>query len=198
MVAVTSLVAADDRGPRDAVRLGGWWGLGHSVTLMLVGLPIILFKSALPTGLESAAEKAVGIVILVLAARVIWKWMRGGYRVERHRHPERGHRHVHTHEHHGHRQVRSPRQALAIGVLHGLAGSGAVALLLIAALPTQLEAAAALAVFAPMSALSMALCSGAFAWILTRPLVEPIYRTVLIPGFGAFGLMFGLWYAGLA
>jgi hypothetical protein len=36
------------------------------------------------------------------------------------------------------------------------------------------------------------------AWVLTRPIVEPIYRTVLIPGLGAFGVTFGLWHAGLA
>ena len=42
----------------------------------------------------------------------------------------------------------------------------------------------------------MAACTAAFAWVLTRPLVEPVYRTVLIPGLGAFGVMFGLWYAG--
>ena len=72
-----------------------------------------------------------------------------------------------------------------------------MAVLLIAALPTQLEAAAALAVFAPMSVFSMALCTTAFAWFLTRPVVDPIYRTVLIPAFGVFGLMFGLWYTGL-
>ena len=70
-------------------------------------------------------------------------------------------------------------------------------LLLIAALPTRLEAAAALAVFAPMSILSMALMTTGFAWVLTRPIVEPVYRTVLIPALGAFGLMFGLWYAGI-
>jgi hypothetical protein len=73
-----------------------------------------------------------------------------------------------------------------------------VVLLLIAALPTQLEAALALAVFAPMSIASMAACTAAFAWLLTRPIVEPVYRTVLIPGLGVFGVMFGLWYAGLA
>ena len=84
-----------------------------------------------------------------------------------------------------------------IGALHGLAGTGAVVLLLIAALPTQLEAALALAVFAPMSIVSMAACTAAFAWLLTRPIVEPVYRTVLIPGLGMFGVMFGLWYAGL-
>ena len=70
-------------------------------------------------------------------------------------------------------------------------------LLLIAALPTQLEAAAALAVFAPMSIISMAACTTAFAWVLTRPVIEPIYRTVLIPALGVFGVLFGLWYVGL-
>ena len=48
-----------------------------------------------------------------------------------------------------------------------------------------------------MSILSMALITTAFAWVLTRPIVEPLYRTVLIPALGAFGLMFGLWYAGV-
>ena len=83
-------------------------------------------------------------------------------------------------------------------MLHGLAGTGAVVLLLIAALPTKLEAALSLAVFAPTSIVSMAACTAAFAWVLTRPIIEPVYRSVLIPGLGLFGLMFGLWYAGIA
>ena len=71
-------------------------------------------------------------------------------------------------------------------------------LLLIAALPTQLEAAAALAVFAPMSvACRWRCCTSLFAWVLTRPIVEPVYRTVLIPALGVFALMFGAWYTGL-
>lgn len=69
-------------------------------------------------------------------------------------------------------------------------------LLLIAALPTKIEAAAALVVFAPMSVVSMALCTSAFAWLLTRPALEPVYRTVLIPLFGAFGVLFGTAYVG--
>ncbi len=48
-----------------------------------------------------------------------------------------------------------------------------------------------------MSILSMAALTGAFGWLLTRPLVEPVYRTVLIPALGLFGIMFGLWYAGI-
>jgi hypothetical protein len=69
-------------------------------------------------------------------------------------------------------------------------------LLLIAALPNRLEAGAALAVFAPMSVLSMAAFTAAFAWVLTRPLIEPLYRTVVIPALGAFGVLFGAWYIG--
>jgi uncharacterized membrane protein len=95
-------------------------------------------------------------------------------------------------------KVRTPAQAVGIGLLHGLAGTGAIVLLLIAALPTRLEAGLALAVFAPMSIVSMAALTAAFAWVLTRRIVEPIYRSVLIPGLGAFGVLFGMWYAGLA
>jgi hypothetical protein len=48
-----------------------------------------------------------------------------------------------------------------------------------------------------MSAISMAFCTSVFAWVLTRPLVEPLYRTVLIPAFGLLGLLFGGWYTGV-
>jgi hypothetical protein len=94
--------------------------------------------------------------------------------------------------------VRTAGQALGLGVIHGLAGTGAVVVLLIAALPSQVEAAAALAVFAPMSIVSMAGLTGAFAWVLTRPVIDPVYRAVVIPVLGLFGVTFGLWYAGIA
>ena len=137
------------------------------------------------------------MLLIVLAARVLAKWARGDYRVS-----HAGHDHDHEHRHlhrgrHGH-DGRTPRQAAAIGVLHGLGGTGAIVVLLIAALPTRVEAAAALAVFAPMSVLSMAAITGVYAWVLTRRYVEPLYRTVLIPAMGMFGLLFGVWYAGLA
>jgi high-affinity nickel permease len=202
LVAVTSLVAVDGGDVRGAARLGAWWGAGHAVALIVIGIPLILFKSAMPGWLERGAETAVGVVILLLALRIVVKWTRGDFRAGRHAH-DRGdkasHRHVHRGDHpqHRHRNVRTPQQALGIGLLHGLAGTGAVALLLIAALPGKLEAAAALAVFAPMSAVSMTLCTTAFAWLLTRPLVDPLYRTVLIPAFGLFGLLFGSWYVGI-
>jgi ABC-type nickel/cobalt efflux system permease component RcnA len=202
LVAVTSLVAAERGDTRSATRLGAYWGAGHAAVLLLVGLPLIFLKSSLPAWLEQGAERAVGVVILVLALRVMLKWLRGDYRLTAHDHdgahePSRRHLWRGPRPDHRHVRLRSPRQALSIGVLHGLAGTGAVVLLLIAALPTKIEAAAALAIFAPMSMVSMTLCTTAFAWLLTRPAVEPIYRTVLIPSLGLFGLMFGLWYSGV-
>ncbi len=208
LVAVTSLVAADGGDTRDATRLGAWWGVGHAGTLLVVGVPLILLKSEIPLWLESGAEKAVGAVILLLALRVLAKWTRGDFRASSHTHDDpdqtdRTHAPIRRHlrrgdsTSHSHVHVRTPHQALGIGMLHGLAGTGAVVLLLLAALPSQAEAAAALAMFAPVSVISMAACTTAFAWLLTRPLIEPAYRTVMIPALGSFGVVFGLWYTGL-
>jgi hypothetical protein len=200
LVATTSLVAADGGDTRGAVRLGAWWGVGHAAVLLALGLPLILLKGEMPVWLERGAETAIGLVIVALAARVVVKWARGDFRAGRHVHAAESHSHLRRGPggEHPHPRVRSPQQALGIGALHGLAGTGAVVVLLIAALPSQLEAALALAVFAPMSILSMALLTGAFAWLLTRPLIEPVYRTVLIPSLGLFGVLFGASYAGLA
>jgi ABC-type nickel/cobalt efflux system permease component RcnA len=199
LVAVTSLVAADQGDVKAATRLGAWWGLGHATTLLAVGLPLIALKEELPRWLERGAETGVGLVILALGARVLFKWRRGDYHAGPHTHRHHDHRHLRhgTGNAHHHAHVRSPRQAFGIGMLHGLAGTGAVVVLLIAALPGRLEAAAALGVFAPMSIASMALFTSAFAWVLTRPVVAPLYRTVVVPALGAFGLIFGLWYAGI-
>jgi ABC-type nickel/cobalt efflux system permease component RcnA len=211
LVAVTSLLARDDSDVRAAARIGAWWGLGHALVLVAIGIPLIALKSSLPTWLERGAEVGVGLIILLLAGRVVWKWVRGDYRAGPHHHnaasadPATGsgsHRHLRPTAAGGHRHPeaensRSPRHAFWIGVVHGLAGTGAVVVLLIAALPSRLEAAAAMAVFAPMSVISMTAMTAAFAWVLTRPIVEPVYRSVLIPLLGAFGLLFGLWYAGI-
>ena len=206
LVAVTSLIVRDDGDMRLAARIGAFWGIGHAVTLVVLGTPLIVFKSALPAWLERGAETGVGLIILALAVRIVWRWARGDYRVGRHRHdaPVAG-VHEGTHAHvrvgggpgHGHPGGRSPRQALYIGALHGLAGTGAVVLLLIAALPGRLEATLALFVFALMSVLSMTGLTIAFSWVLTGPVVGPVYRSVLIPLFGMFGLALGLSYTGI-
>lgn len=187
MVAVTALVAGDGGGRYDAMRLGAWWGVGHAATLFGAGIPLMLLGSQPPAWLEHGAETAIGLVMVLLAARVLVRWLRGAYRLQG---PDGAHSRERSH-------VRSPREALAIGVLHGVAGTGAVVVLLIAALPSPAEATMALLMFAPMTVLSMVLCTGGFAWSVTRPAVVPFANVVLIPALGAFGVIFGAWYAGL-
>jgi hypothetical protein len=178
LVAVTALVTAEGGDARAAVRLGAWWGVGHALTLLAIGLPLIVIGSEPPPWLASGAEVAIGLLIVALAGLMIWRWTRRDVASPR-------------------PQPRTRRQAFGIGLLHGLAGTGAVVLLLVAALPTQLTAAAALAAFAPMSIVSMAALSGAFAWALTRPALAPALPGVVIPTLGIFALLFGLSYAGV-
>src|SRR5919109_688907 len=86
LVAVTSLVAAEGGDTRKATRLGAWWGAGHAGVLLIVGLPLVFLKSSMPDWLEQGAERAVGVVILLLALRVMLKWLRGDYRLAPHAH----------------------------------------------------------------------------------------------------------------
>ena len=182
LVAVTALVSARGGDVRSGVSLGTWWGLGHAVTLVAVGTPLILLKTRMPTWLEGLAEKTVGAIIVVLAGRILWKWLRGDYAAHSTRAPT----------------ARTRLGSFGIGVVHGLGGTTAVVLLLIAAVPDPVSAVAMLAVFAPMSIVSMAGCTGVYAWVLTRPALASVYRSAMVPALGCFGLMFGSWYAGLA
>jgi ABC-type nickel/cobalt efflux system permease component RcnA len=198
LVAVTSLAAGDGGKAGDAARLGACWGIGHAAALVALGLPLILLGAQLPSWLERGAEKAIAAVIVILGARVVWRWLRGGFRASTHRHSPAGeHRHLWRERSHRHPR-RTPRQAVAIGALHGLAGTGAVVLLLLAALPGTAEAVLALAVFAPASVASMTACTAAFTWALTRPRIEPAYRRVLLPVLGAGAIVFGIAFAGAA
>jgi high-affinity nickel permease len=56
LVAVTSLMAAEDGDARAAARLGAWWGVGHAGALLVLGIPLIAFKTRLPGWLESGFE----------------------------------------------------------------------------------------------------------------------------------------------
>ena len=181
LVAVTSVVSARDGDVRCGIRLGTWWGLGHAATLVAVGTPLILLKTSMPTWLEVLSEKAVGAIIVVLAGRILWKWLRSDY-AARSTAAATG---------------RTRLGSFAIGVVHGLAGTAALVLLLLAAVPDPLWAVAMLVVFALMSIASMAACSGLYAWVVTRPALAAVYRSALVPALGCFGLMFGSWYAGI-
>lgn len=172
LVAVTALVSGEpDAGPRRAARLGTWWGVGHASVLLAVGVPLILADAAMPAWLEAAAERLIGAAIVALALRVLWRW---------HRRPSTG----------AHDRARTAHQSAAIGALHGLGGTGAIVLLLATKLPSTTDALLALAIFAPMSVLSMALCTALYGRVLIHPTT-----TRAVPVLALTSLAFGAWYA---
>jgi len=182
LTAVTTLIAGDhdhDHPARRARSLGFVWGLGHATTLFAFGLPIVLAKDYLPEAVQRGAETAVGLLIIALAVRLLVRWRRGAFRT--------GPGHVHP-------KGRTPLQAYAIGLVHGMGGSAGVGVLLLAGIPDRVEAAAALAVFAAFTALSMALASTTFGYALSR---GPVLRRFaqLAPALGAVSLVFGIWYS---
>ncbi len=202
LAAVSTLIATEpDDGTRRAGRLGLSWGAGHALTLAAFGLPVVLLEAYLPDTAQRAAEAVVGLMIVFLAARLLVRWRRGHFHAHAHRHGDVEHRHLHPHHTHGHdhphepeiRLGRSPRQAFGIGLVHGTGGSAGVGVLLLATIPSQAEAVAALMVLAVGTAVSMALLSSAFGYAITR---GPVRQRMLAfaPAMGAVTLVFGCWY----
>jgi hypothetical protein len=181
LAAVTALVAGDEAAPRHAARLGAAWGVGHATVLVAAGGPLILLGAELPAWLQSAAERLIGVLIVALALRVLARWWRR---------PAIG---AHTTS-----SSRSPHQSAVIGALHGLGGTGAIVLLLLTTLPSAGAALLALAIFAPMSAVSMALCTAVYGRLLATPRIARAQASVGMPAMAAAGILFGGWYAGLA
>lgn len=207
LTAVSTLVLADRReGTRRAGHLGLSWGLGHATTLLVCGLPVVLFRRYLPEGVQRAAEILVGWVIVALSARLLVRWRGGLLHAHPHRHGDVEHSHPHVHargaggeplEHrHAHAEAlgRSPLAAFGIGLVHGVGGSAAVGILLVSAVPGRTRSVVALALFAAATAASMALLSTAFGYALTRSAWSSRLER-WTPAFGLAGLLFGCWYA---
>jgi high-affinity nickel permease len=201
LAAVTTLIASKrERGARSAASLGFAWGLGHATTLFAFGLPIVLFKAYLPERVQQGAETVIGFMIVALAVWLLVRWRRGLFHVHVHEHNGGPHAHGHTHgESFGHphayaQRARSPVQAYAIGLIHGIGGSAGVGVLLLAAINDHLVAVLALGVFAFFTAVSMALLSTGFGLTLSsRPVRASFDR--LAPILGMASLAFGIWYA---
>jgi ABC-type nickel/cobalt efflux system permease component RcnA len=206
LTAVSTLVAGDGRrsGTRRAGMLGVAWGAGHATTLFAFGVPIVVSGAFLPGAVQKAAECAVGAVIIGLAVRLLVRWRKGRFHTHEHQHADGvRHRHLHppaaigahAHAHAPERELgRSPLQAYAIGLVHGMGGSAGVGVLLLASIPDHVESLIALAVFALFTAVSMVLASTSLGWVLSRGRVRRAYAT-FAPVVGVTSLLFGIWYS---
>ncbi|MFA4927186.1 MAG: hypothetical protein WC558_01630 [Patulibacter sp.] len=180
LAAVAPLATEDPADRRRAIGLGAAWGSGHAATMLVIGIPLLWFRAEVPETLGTWLERAVGVMIVLVATVALLRWVRS---MRSSRAVERG-------------PVRTARTAFVVGVVHGLAGTGAVVLLVLSLLPSRGEALAALLVFAPASIASMALVTGGWTWLLARPRLADLHRVVLVPLISVVALLFGLSYAG--
>ena len=188
IAAMTTLVASGrERAARSAARLGAWWGLGHAITLVVFGIPILLAERFLPERVQQGAETAVAALIVFLGLRLLVRWRHGYFDLHSHPHPEREHRHP----------VRTPLGAFGVGLVHGMGGSAGVGVLLLAAIPSETIAVASLLLLALFTAVSMTVVTVGFGLTLSaRPVAAA--STALVPVLGAASLALGLWYAAAA
>ena len=208
VTAVAALMLSRDEGREaDAGFLGLWWGLGHAVTILALGMPVVFFGRLLPESVHTAAEVAVGLLIVALAVRLLVRWQRGYLHAHPHRHAEVVHSHLHLHEHrhetedavsHGHAHSaslgRSPFESFGIGLVHGVGGSAGAGVLLIASAQDPRSAILALLLFACGTAASMTILSALMGRFLVRRSVSTRMES-MIPALGAVGFLFGVWYA---
>jgi high-affinity nickel-transport protein len=187
VIAVTTIVTQQRQLSRAAM-VGAYWGLGHTMTIFLVGAAIILFNLVIPPRLGLSMELAVAIMLVALGGMNILSFLRAVPRdlplVHSHAHSHDGHVHTHSHAHlpgwacepaeseptnavdrllsrfHIYQYLRP----LLIGIVHGLAGSAAVALLVLSTIRNPRWAIAYLLVFgigtiAGMMVITMAIAS---------------------------------------
>jgi hypothetical protein len=188
IAAMTTLVASGrEQAARSAARLGAWWGLGHGITLVAFGIPVLVAGRYLPERLQQGAETAVAALIVFLALRLLVRWRHGYFDLHAHPHHDRDHRHA----------VRTPAGALGVGLVHGMGGSAGVGVLLLAAIPSETVAIASLVLLALFTAVSMSVVTAGFGLTLTTRPVAAATRT-LVPALGVTSLSFGVWYAAAA
>jgi len=158
VVAITTIVSRE-RSARSALWIGALWGLGHSVTILLVGGAIVLCGWVIPPRLGLSMELSVAIMLIVLGAMNLSTTLS---RINQVAHPHR-HEPAPASQEHEHWRVRGPLRPLAIGVVHGLAGSAAVALLVLATIKSASMALLYLAVFGAGTVAGMMLLTLAMA-----------------------------------
>jgi len=176
VIAVTTIVSRQ-RSTKRAALIGVFWGLGHTVTIFAVGTAIILFNVVIPTRLGLSMEFSVGLMLIILGVWNVVGPMRSLPEVpspaprdavtHSHHHTHGDYIHTHPHKHspegHPHRPDQTPLASLdrrlgrseiyqslrplVVGIVHGLAGSAAIALLILASIRNSTWAIAYLVVF---------------------------------------------------
>jgi high-affinity nickel permease len=168
VVAVSAFVS-QERGLLRACVRGAFWGLGHTLALLAVGIAVVAFKLTIRPELERGVDTLVALVLIGLGGHVLLRALAtGGLHRHAHAHGSLVHTHLHAHGHaqagHEHAHLshlfRGAPQPLLMGLLHGLAGSGALMLLVLTTLSSPAAARLYVVVFGVGSTLGMLMLSG--------------------------------------
>lgn len=165
-VAAVSTFVSQERGLLRSCLRGAFWGIGHTAALMAAGIAIIAFKVEIPPSFERTVDTVVAMVLILLGGHVLLR-AASALHLHRHAHAHDGSPHSHLHVHvgedgeHGHfHPWRGARQPLLMGLLHGLAGGGALVLLVMTTIPSPAAALLYIAVFGVGSTAGMLVLSG--------------------------------------
>jgi len=206
VVAVSTIVSRHRNVLRSAL-VGAMWGVGHTASLLVVGVLVLLLRVAIPERVSNWLEFCVALMIIGLGAAALWQalFKREDVHVHEHSHDGVSHIHVHFHESETrHNAVRSHNHAVSevglkpilIGTMHGLAGSGALTLLVLAQIESAWLGFFYLLVFGLGSIVGMVLMSGLIGlpFALTARNVGTVHRHLQTTAAG-LSIAFGLWYA---
>ena len=173
-IAAVASITADKKGVGRIVRHGAVWGVGHALMLGAFGGAVYALELSLSGRLASGLEFAVGIMMVLLGARLLHVLLRDRIHFHTHRHAA-GDVHFHAHSHAGdvkdHRSSAHAhahpaggwRRSLAVGMMHGLAGSAALVALAASTAPSLHLGLAFMLLFGLGSIVGMALFSAVIA-----------------------------------
>ena len=178
-IAAVSTFVSRHGSVRRSCLVGSWWGAGHSVALLVAGLATIVFKLTISAEMEKAFETIVALVLILLGGDTV---LRSLAFPQSHR-PELP----------GHLLVLGSRPFL-VGLLHGLAGSAALMLVVLASIPSPLVALLYIAVFGIGSTVGMLILSGLIAvpFVLTAARSDRCDAAIRAAA-GAVSFVLGLW-----
>ncbi len=152
VVAVGTLAAETESLKRSSI-LGLCWGIGHTVTLTVIGGLLLSLKWKIPDSLAVSLEVLVAGMIIALGTLLLWRArMPMTLHAHTHSHDDSTHMHVHVHvqdkEIHAHHHLKNSLQkAFGVGLVHGIAGSAALTLTVMATMPSLLLGLAYIVVF---------------------------------------------------
>ncbi|MEK6808267.1 MAG: sulfite exporter TauE/SafE family protein [Nanoarchaeota archaeon] len=135
-----STIVSNPRAIKKSAFIGILWGIGHTLTLFIVGLIVLAFRVAIPERIALSFELIVGIMLVILGINVVYKINKERIHIHFHKHYNLEHIHFHSHKavqisnkifsNHQHKHL-PLKQALLIGIIHGLAGSASLSLLVL-------------------------------------------------------------------